>query len=65
QDASPGRKLTERDNAASTEAYIRQLEDSIAARAEARSIAQGVAVTPVLTPRVYMALVRPQCGIRD
>ena len=65
QDASPGRKLSERDNAASTEAYIRQLEDSIAARAEARSIAQGVAVTPVLTPRVYMALVKRQCGIRD
>lgn len=56
--------LSNRDNAASTEGYIQALEDALSARADASSFLNGSAVTPMLTPRMYMRLVKPECGIK-
>lgn len=65
REAGPGRgKLNGRDDANSTEWYIRDMENALAVRTEGQKIKQGSAVTPVLTPRMFMILVKPQCGIQ-
>ncbi len=43
--------------------YVDDLSEVYARKVDAYAIFSGSAVTPVLTPMMYMALVKPQCGL--
>jgi hypothetical protein len=45
------------------EEATKTLADLYESRTEAEAFFRGTAVTPFLTPRLYMALVKPQCGL--
>lgn len=59
----PQGKINDRDNASSVEAYIVDMEDAYIRGLEGAAVRHGVAITPYLTPQLYIWLVSPQCGI--
>jgi hypothetical protein len=54
--SGPSAAAIENDTRAATDFYAQKLE--------ATAVLRGTAVTPFLTPRVYMALVKRQCGLQ-